>query len=66
MSDSGDESDSANSTQSNTNNTNTTIQQFVTTSVGNNNAKFPYLQRGKYEIWTMKMENWIKNKDHNL
>ena len=64
---SGDESDSANSTQSNANNTNTTtIQQFVTTSVGNSNAKFPYLQRGEYEIWTMKMENWIKNTDHNL
>ena len=62
-----DESDSANSTQSNANNTNTkTIQQFVTTSVGNSNAKLPYLQRGEYEIWTMKMENWIKNTDHNL
>ena len=54
------ESDSANSVQSNANNN----QQFVTT--GNSNAKFPMLQRGEYEIWTMKMENWIKNTDHNL
>ena len=58
------ESDSGNSVQSNANNNTTTIQQFVTT--GNSNAKFPMLQRGEYDIWTMKMENWIKNTYHNL
>ncbi|GJS70484.1 hypothetical protein Tco_0703325 [Tanacetum coccineum] len=31
-----------------------------------NNAKFPYLEKEKYEIWAMKMEYWIQNADHNL
>ena len=59
-----DHESDTNSVESNTNNNTTTIQQFVTT--GNSNAKFPMLLRGEYEIWTMKMENWIKNTDHNL
>ncbi|GJT51593.1 hypothetical protein Tco_0977750 [Tanacetum coccineum] len=41
-------------------------QQFQTTSISANNAKFPYLEKDKYEIWAMKMEYWIQNADHNL
>ncbi|GJZ38009.1 hypothetical protein Tco_0584200 [Tanacetum coccineum] len=32
------------------------FQQFQTTSISANNAKFPYLEKEKYEIWAMKME----------
>ncbi|GJT75040.1 putative ribonuclease H-like domain-containing protein [Tanacetum coccineum] len=42
------------------------IQQYHTTTVSNNNAKFPYLKKDKYETWAMKMEYWIMNSDHNL
>nr|GEW97338.1 ribonuclease H-like domain-containing protein [Tanacetum cinerariifolium] len=42
------------------------FQQFQTTTISVNNAKFPYLEKEKYEIWTMKMEYWIQNTDHNL
>ncbi|GJR90009.1 hypothetical protein Tco_0214020 [Tanacetum coccineum] len=42
------------------------FQQFHTTSVSNNNAKFPYLKKDEYETWAMKMEYWIMNSDHNL
>ncbi|GJT24501.1 hypothetical protein Tco_0894438 [Tanacetum coccineum] len=35
-------------------------------SISANNAKFPYLEKDKYEIWAMKMEYWIQNADHNL
>ncbi|GJT43862.1 putative ribonuclease H-like domain-containing protein [Tanacetum coccineum] len=35
-------------------------------SISANNAKFPYLEKDKYEIWAMKMEYWIQNVDHNL
>ncbi|GKC86508.1 hypothetical protein Tco_1147157 [Tanacetum coccineum] len=41
-------------------------QQFQTASISTNNAKFPYLEKDKYEIWAMKMEYWIQNADHNL
>ncbi|GKF83766.1 hypothetical protein Tco_0248664, partial [Tanacetum coccineum] len=30
-------------------------QQFQTASISANNAKFPYLEKDKYEIWAMKM-----------
>ncbi|GKA51374.1 hypothetical protein Tco_0744570 [Tanacetum coccineum] len=39
---------------------------FQTASISANNAKFPYLEKDKYEIWAMKMEYWIQNADHNL
>ncbi|GJT95552.1 hypothetical protein Tco_1091070 [Tanacetum coccineum] len=42
------------------------FQQFQTASISANNAKFPYLEKDKYEIWAMKMEYWIQNADHNL
>ncbi|GJT72608.1 hypothetical protein Tco_1031894 [Tanacetum coccineum] len=42
------------------------VQQIVTTTVSNNNAKFPYLKKDEYETWAMKMEYWIMNSDHNL
>ncbi|GJW75197.1 hypothetical protein Tco_0134567, partial [Tanacetum coccineum] len=32
------------------------FQQFQTASISANNAKFPYLEKDKYEIWAMKME----------
>ncbi|GJW68153.1 hypothetical protein Tco_0122577 [Tanacetum coccineum] len=38
------------------------VQQIVTTTVSNNNAKFPYLKKDEYETWAMKMEYWIMNK----
>ncbi|GKF60181.1 hypothetical protein Tco_0176967 [Tanacetum coccineum] len=42
------------------------FQQFQTATISVNNAKFPYLEKEKYEIWAMKMEYWIQNTDHNL
>ncbi|GJS56293.1 putative ribonuclease H-like domain-containing protein [Tanacetum coccineum] len=41
-------------------------QTNQTASISANNAKFPYLEKDKYEIWVMKMEYWIQNADHNL
>ncbi|GJT48667.1 hypothetical protein Tco_0974824 [Tanacetum coccineum] len=41
-------------------------QCFQTATISANNAKFPYLEKEKYEIWAMKMEYWIQNADHNL
>ncbi|GKE40012.1 hypothetical protein Tco_1463417 [Tanacetum coccineum] len=32
------------------------VQQIVTTTVSNNNAKFPYLKKDEYETWAMKMD----------
>ncbi|GJW71858.1 hypothetical protein Tco_0128775 [Tanacetum coccineum] len=42
------------------------LQQYHTSTVSNNNAKFPYLKKEEYETWAMKMEYWIMNSDHNL
>ncbi|GJX22024.1 hypothetical protein Tco_0226469 [Tanacetum coccineum] len=42
------------------------LQQYHTTTVSNNNAKFLYLKKEEYETWAMKMEYWIMNSDHNL
>ncbi|GJZ04592.1 hypothetical protein Tco_0537867 [Tanacetum coccineum] len=36
----------------------TQIQPQITT-VTNTNAKFPYLKKGEYDIWAMKMQNFI-------
>ncbi|GJT94820.1 ribonuclease H-like domain-containing protein [Tanacetum coccineum] len=41
-------------------------QQFQTASISANNAKFPYLEKDKYEIWAMKMSTRIQNADINL
>ncbi|GJW51580.1 hypothetical protein Tco_0092931 [Tanacetum coccineum] len=38
------------------------VQQIVTTTISNNNAKFPYLEKDEYETWAMKMEYWIMNR----
>ncbi|GJV99775.1 putative ribonuclease H-like domain-containing protein [Tanacetum coccineum] len=32
------------------------LQQYHTTTVSNNNAKFPYLKKEEYETWAMKMK----------
>lgn len=40
------------------------LQQLALTS--SNNTKFPYLKKDEYEIWAMKMPNWITNSDFNL
>ncbi|GKC38590.1 hypothetical protein Tco_1050974 [Tanacetum coccineum] len=32
------------------------LQQYHTTTVSNNNAKFPYLKKEEYETWVMKIE----------
>ncbi|GKC92889.1 hypothetical protein Tco_1158331, partial [Tanacetum coccineum] len=42
------------------------IQPQIITTVSNNNAKFPYLKKVKYEVWAMKMEYWITNNDMNI
>ena len=48
-----------------TNNTLTQqLQQLAL--ISSNNAKFPYLKKDEYEIWAMKMQNWITNSDFNL
>nr|GEV87605.1 xylulose kinase-1 [Tanacetum cinerariifolium] len=36
------------------------------TTVTNISAKFPYLKKGEYDIWAMKMQNFISNNDGNL
>nr|GEY06651.1 ribonuclease H-like domain-containing protein [Tanacetum cinerariifolium] len=33
------------------------------TTVTNISAKFPYLKKGEYDIWTMKMQNFISSSD---
>lgn len=49
------------------NNNNTLIQQLQQlTLTSRNNAKFPYLKKDEYEIWAMKMQNWITDSDFNL
>ena len=48
-----------------TQNQNTTSFQQLTLT--NSNAKFPYLKNAEeYELWAMKMQNWITNIDWNL
>jgi hypothetical protein len=48
-----------------TQNQNTTSFQQLTLT--NSNAKFPYLKNAEeYELWSMKMQNWITNIDWNL
>ncbi|GJV55038.1 hypothetical protein Tco_1456043 [Tanacetum coccineum] len=42
------------------------FQQFQIATISANNAKFPYLEKEKYEIWAMMMELWIQNDVHNL
>ncbi|GJR39233.1 hypothetical protein Tco_1214917 [Tanacetum coccineum] len=42
------------------------IQPQIITTVSNNNAKFPYLKKDKYEVWAIKMEYWITNNDMNI
>nr|GEW64380.1 hypothetical protein [Tanacetum cinerariifolium] len=42
------------------------IQPQIITTISNNNAKFPYLKKDKYEVWAMKMEYWITNNDMNI
>lgn len=47
-----------------TQNQNTTSLQQLTLT--NSNAKFPYLKKEEYELWAMKMQNWITNIDWNI
>nr|GEX47235.1 hypothetical protein [Tanacetum cinerariifolium] len=52
--------------QTSTNFQNQQFQQYHTATLSSNNVKFPYLKKDEYETWTMKMEYWIMNTDHNL
>ena len=45
---------------------NTLTQQLQQLTLTSSNAKFPYLKKDEYEIWAMKMQNWITNSDFNL
>ena len=57
------DTDSSDVTQ---NNNNTLTQQLQQVAFSNSNAKFPYLKKDEYEIWAMKMQNWIASVDFNL
>ena len=48
------------------NNTNTLTQLLQQVAFSNSNAKFPYLKKDEYEIWAMKMQNWIASVEFNL
>lgn len=41
-------------------------QQLQQVAFSNNNAKLPMLRKDEYEIWAMKMQNWISSIDFNL
>jgi hypothetical protein len=41
-------------------------QQLQQVAFSNNNAKLPFLKKDEYEIWAMKMQNWIASVDFNL
>jgi hypothetical protein len=41
-------------------------QQLQQVAFSNNNAKLPMLRKDEYEIWAMKMQNWISSVDFNL
>jgi hypothetical protein len=48
----------------NQNQNTTSLQQL---NLSNSNAKFTYLKNAEeYELWPMKMQNWITNIDWNL
>ena len=47
----------------NQNNTTTAFHQL---SLTNSNAKFPYLKKEEYDLWAMKMHNWMTNVDYHL
>ena len=47
-------------------NANAITQQLQQVAFSNSNAKFPYLKKDEYEIWAMKMQNWIASVDFNL
>ena len=47
-------------------NANAITQQLQQVAFSNSNAKFPYLRKDEYEIWAMKMQNWIASVDFNL
>ena len=47
-------------------NANALTQQLRHVAFSNSNAKFPYLRKDEYEIWAMKMQNWIASVDFNL
>ena len=42
------------------------IQQLQQVAFSNSNAKLPFLRKDEYEIWAMKMQNWIASVDFNL
>ena len=41
-------------------------QQLQQVAFSNNNAKLPMLRKDEYEIWAMKLQNWIASIDFNL
>ena len=46
--------------------TNSLTQQLQQVAFSNSNAKLPFLRKDEYEIWAMKMQNWIASVDYNL
>lgn len=41
-------------------------QQLQQVAFSSSNAKLPFLRKDEYEIWAMKMQNWISSVDFNL
>ena len=46
--------------------TSSLTQQLQQVAFSNSNAKLPFLRKDEYEIWAMKMQNWIASVDYNL
>jgi hypothetical protein len=46
--------------------TNALTHQLQQVAFSNSNAKVPFLRKDEYEIWAMKMQNWIASVDYNL
>ena len=46
--------------------TNSLTHQLQQVAFSNSNAKLPFLRKDEYEIWAMKMQNWIASVDYNL
>ena len=45
---------------------NSHTHQLQQVAFSNSNAKLPFLRKDEYEIWAMKMQNWIASVDYNL
>ena len=47
-------------------NTTNLSQQLQQLTLSSNTTKIPMLKKDEYEIWAMKMQNWIESTDYNL